>query len=252
MVQLRDETTQLRGKNRDLTARAIDDARRIGTLEQSNQQLERSVLVYQEERDRLVEAFESLQKQIRSAAVDGPRQAGLTPPASVPFPIARAGDDRLEAFARAHPGCKWDPAQGIWSVPADKLFEPGSDTLRPGTELLIGAFGRLLADRDPDSLPVAVAAPSSSADPDPDLKRTNAGDDLNQDPPPASLAARRARAVRDPLARAIGLKPGDLDATTPPARPDNPADEGMIQVRFPSGSATVRTDPAATTSDTGP
>jgi flagellar motor protein MotB len=253
MVQLKDETTQLRGKNRELTDRAIDDARRIGALKESNQQLERSVLVYQDERDRLVEAFETLQKQIRSAAVDGPRQASVSPPVSIPYPGGPgANPDRLAAFALAHPGCQWDADRGIWSVPADKLFEPGSDTLRPGTELLIAAFGRLLADRDPDGLPAAVAAPSISVAGDPDLKRTTAGDELNQAPPRASLAARRARAVRDPLARALGVKPDEIDATSPPARPDYPGEELAIQVRFQPDLPSASTPPIASANDTSP
>jgi chemotaxis protein MotB len=65
--RLKDEALGLRGENRDLSQRALDDARHIRTLEQANERLERSVTAYQSERDKLVEAYDQFNRQVQAA-----------------------------------------------------------------------------------------------------------------------------------------------------------------------------------------
>jgi hypothetical protein len=69
-ARLKDEAFSLRNQNRDLTQRALDDAHRVRALEEANQRLERTVTAYQEERDKMVEAFDQLNRQIQAAADD--------------------------------------------------------------------------------------------------------------------------------------------------------------------------------------
>ena len=67
-AQLKDATLSLRGENTDLTGRAVDDARRIGALEEANGRLESSVQDYIDEREALVTAFREMERQARATA----------------------------------------------------------------------------------------------------------------------------------------------------------------------------------------
>ena len=59
-AQLKDQTLALRSQNQDFSERAVDDARRLAQLEESNQRLETSVQAYQDERSRLESAYKEL------------------------------------------------------------------------------------------------------------------------------------------------------------------------------------------------
>jgi hypothetical protein len=59
-AQLKDEMLALRSQNQDFSERAVDDARRLAQLEESNQRLETSVQAYQDERSRLESAYKEL------------------------------------------------------------------------------------------------------------------------------------------------------------------------------------------------
>jgi hypothetical protein len=59
-AQLKDQMLALKSRNRDLSERAVDDARRLAQLEEANQQLETSVQAYQDERARLESAYQQL------------------------------------------------------------------------------------------------------------------------------------------------------------------------------------------------
>lgn len=77
MAQLKEESLQLRSRNQELARRALDDARRIRSLEQEQTQLGQSLSNYQKERDELAAAFDQLQQQIRAAAREETRRAAL-------------------------------------------------------------------------------------------------------------------------------------------------------------------------------
>lgn len=182
-TQLKNEALGLRDRNRELAQRAIEDAHQIHTLKQSNSRLEKSLLAYQEERNRLVEAFEQLQNQIRTAAATSPPLAGI---------------DRLESFARAHPGCRFDAARRALTIPCELLFPPTSDALTPASELVLTALGRLLSDPDTGlasgRVVIRSLSPSGVVRAAADTSKGSAG---------AELGRRRAGHVRDLLEAAL-------------------------------------------------
>jgi len=59
-ARLKDQVLALQGQNRDYADRAVDDLRRLAARDQAIERLERSVQAYQEDRDRLGEAYEQL------------------------------------------------------------------------------------------------------------------------------------------------------------------------------------------------
>jgi len=67
-AQLKDSTLTLKVQNQDLAQRAVDDAQSIRALEVANDQYERSIQGYQDEREQLRSAFNSLKSQVRTAS----------------------------------------------------------------------------------------------------------------------------------------------------------------------------------------
>jgi outer membrane protein OmpA-like peptidoglycan-associated protein len=193
--QLKNEALGLRDRNRELAQRALEDAHRIHALEQSNTKLERSILAYQEERNRLVEAFEQLQSQIRTAAVTGPPRAGM---------------ERLETFARAHPGSRFDATRRVLGLPSDLLFQPDSDALKPGSEVLLAALGRILYEPESGLEPGRVLISCHSPG-----RIIRASSDTGGGTPESELGRRRARRVRDGLATALKAAPLVIDVAEP-------------------------------------
>ncbi len=76
-AQLKDQTLALRSQNQDFSERAVDDARRLAQLEESNQRLETSVQAYQDERSRLESAY----KELLASLPGSVRPLSLIPPA---------------------------------------------------------------------------------------------------------------------------------------------------------------------------
>jgi exonuclease VII small subunit len=67
-AQLKDSTLTLKVQNQDLAQRAVDDAKAIRALEVANDQYERSIQGYQDEREQLQAAFGTLKSQVRTAS----------------------------------------------------------------------------------------------------------------------------------------------------------------------------------------
>jgi outer membrane protein OmpA-like peptidoglycan-associated protein len=198
--QLKNQALGLRDRNRELAQRALEDAHRIHALEQSNSKLERSILAYQEERNRLVEAFEQLQSQIRTAAVTSPPRAGL---------------DRLETFARAHPGYRFDATNRVLGLPSDLLFQPDSEAMKPGSEVLLAALGRILCDPETDPGPGRVLIRCHSPSRVIRASSVTRGGTLEPE-----LGRRRAQRVRDGLAAAMKAAPLVIDVAAPDETPE--------------------------------
>ena len=72
-TRLKDANLALAAKNRDYADRSVDDGRRIAALEEKNRLFEQSILGYQQERDRMVAAFDKLKADLQSPPA--PRQA---------------------------------------------------------------------------------------------------------------------------------------------------------------------------------
>ncbi len=70
LVQAKDTAAKLRTQNRDISARAVEDSRRLATLEETNDRLEKSVIAYQHERDEYAAALERINHEVASAASD--------------------------------------------------------------------------------------------------------------------------------------------------------------------------------------
>jgi uncharacterized protein YhaN len=66
-AQLKDVTVTLKSQNQDLTQRAIDDGRSIRALEAANEQYERSIQGYQEDREQYQAAFRDLKARVGSS-----------------------------------------------------------------------------------------------------------------------------------------------------------------------------------------
>jgi hypothetical protein len=72
-AQLKDQMLALKGQNRDLAERAVDDSRRLAQLEEANNRLETSVQAYQDERTKLESAF----KELRASLPGSPQPLSL-------------------------------------------------------------------------------------------------------------------------------------------------------------------------------
>ena len=64
--QLKDAAVRLRDQNRDYAQRAVDDARRLRTLEEANARLEASVLAYQEDVRRMEAAVDRISRTVQA------------------------------------------------------------------------------------------------------------------------------------------------------------------------------------------
>ncbi len=67
-TQLKDSALTLKVQNQDLAQRAVDDDKAIRALESANNQYERSIQAYQEEREELQSAFRDLKGQVQTAS----------------------------------------------------------------------------------------------------------------------------------------------------------------------------------------
>lgn len=92
LAQHKDETLRLRTRNQELAQRAVDDERRVRVAEDARAKLEASLLAYQRERDQMREAFDGLQRQIRSAALEPPTRAAANRDPAVSAVSSRVPD----------------------------------------------------------------------------------------------------------------------------------------------------------------
>jgi uncharacterized transporter YbjL len=65
--QLRDVVLNVRSQNRDLSLRAVEDARRLRAQEAAIRRLERSVQAYQEDRDAMIALLDQINAELRGA-----------------------------------------------------------------------------------------------------------------------------------------------------------------------------------------
>jgi hypothetical protein len=270
--RLKDDSTQLRGKNRELAQRAVEDARRLRGLEEANRRLEKSVVAYQDERDAVQSAFDDLKRELIAAADTDTRTAGADPlpapeapvrtalaaapeadtevepepapdtvaatPEPEPLPLASADDDTPPA-----PGVAFPEALAAFagSQPRTRLDPAGPSwtvptalLFEPGSDTLSPRGAFLLASfaRVADGEGVAPRSVAASPDAEPIRQAADDGTD------PADLPDRRALAVRDHLARLFRADPDDLPAhvgkdTDADAEGVNPTPEITIALDLP-------------------
>ena len=152
----------------------------------------------------MAEAFDRIRRSVQVA--------GSLPPTAML--------DRFESLARAHPGCHYDAARGVWTFPAESLFRPGTADWAPGAPLLLDAFARLLSepgDRREATKVVGIEAGSG-------VRRASHAASGGAD----DLARRRAGRVAERLAR-------DTPGATPPIAVETAGGEGAtagVEVRL--------------------
>lgn len=177
--RLKDLALKHRSQNRDLTQRAVDDADRLRKQDEAIARLEQSVQAYQDEREQMAAAFERIKGKIQAAA--DPQRAPLL--------------ERVRAFARAHPGCEFDPESAVASFPIDGLFEPKTDRLRPEARTMVAAYAEALKGPEARDLGLEVAGPAEG----PPVHRAGLGQGLDG-PRSRHLSLARTTRIRDLLA----------------------------------------------------
>jgi outer membrane protein OmpA-like peptidoglycan-associated protein len=186
-AQLKDSTLSLKGENADLSRRALDDSRKLATLEDANGRLETSVQAYIDEREDLNDAFQRFKRQA---------QASVVAPSS-------ALQSRLKSFSNGRPGTTYDAETGLISVEADRLFLPASDRLRPDAAAWLDDCASILADPEAKQRPLMVLGHASDSP-----VRLASTDDAAQSPTDLSLA--RAIRIRDALAERTHRDPARI------------------------------------------
>jgi septal ring factor EnvC (AmiA/AmiB activator) len=71
-ARIKDRMLALQGQNRDLTERAVDDAKQLAEQEDAIERLEHSVTAYQDERNRLEAAYKQLAASVGAGQSDPP------------------------------------------------------------------------------------------------------------------------------------------------------------------------------------
>ncbi len=74
LAQTKDVAAKLRTQNREISARAVEDSRRLTSLEESNERLEQSVASYQQEREQYAAALDRIKREIASASSEAVRR----------------------------------------------------------------------------------------------------------------------------------------------------------------------------------
>jgi len=188
VIQRRDLETRLRAQNSDLEARAVADLKQVNSLEDYIERQERAIAELRDDRDRMEADLERVLRVVRE-------------PSTAPMAL----QDRLDQFARSHPGVIHDPEGLSCSIPQGRLFAIGESRLTPLGREWLQELARLFAES-------GVAAPHLLVGPRQDavVLASTAG-------PGETLTARRATAVLDFLSEALGrdLDRIDLDPNAP-------------------------------------
>ncbi len=139
--QLRDVALNVRNQNRDMALRAVEDSRRLRAQDEAIQRLEKSVLAYQDERERMASALDDLRTQVKTAASEAPVTAALDEPRGrVDSAVQLTG---FEPARSSLPTV--DRKNDRIRVPINGLFEPDSVVLSPAGERTFADLCRVLS-----------------------------------------------------------------------------------------------------------
>lgn len=217
-ARLKDQNADLLAKNERLIERAGDDAKRLREALDDKQRFEAAVRGYQNERERLADAFERFKTEAVAT--------------SAPVPTAML--DELESFAQAHPMFRFDRETATLSAAMETVFGAKSaEAYAPQAEQALKSLGGILRSSDPGTaLSVLIVARQT----DDGVRKTSA--DASGTDPGADLAQARARRVRESLRAASGLAEERLGAVGFVAREDDAAQSSasarqiIIRVRY--------------------
>jgi hypothetical protein len=103
-ARLKDQVLGLQAQNQDYADRALDDLRRLTARDEAIDRLEKGIQGYQDDRDRLADAYRRLAVSLGRTTDDSAVEStDFRPPdARAPSPAARPGDDgpgRTESLA---------------------------------------------------------------------------------------------------------------------------------------------------------
>lgn len=216
--QLRDVALGLRGQNRDLAQRAVEDSRRLRAQEEAIARYERSIAQYQQDRDQIATQLDGLRGAVRTAALEPPTTAMR---------------QQLDAFGRSHATARVDAGQGTVRLTAQDLFHPGTAELTADGLKALDDLARTLTDAGHASHGLALKVIGLGPGVEPAATGNGSGE-------PAALGLARARAVRDRLAAQAALPPALVTVAQYEATPAKPLPPG-------ADPAVVRTsgDPAS-------
>lgn len=195
LAQTKDLAAKLRTQNREIAARAVEDARRIATLEDSNQALEDSVLAYQDEREKYAESLRAIQSGVLAAGAANRPSAMVGP---------------LDSFLARFPDCQYDARSRTLTIREDRLFG-ADDALTTNGISMVDELGAAMA-RDPQLARGADVL----------MNRDEGTVQRVSNPPAGGSAASRAHVLRSRLIK-VARWPDSLietrldeDPTTPP------------------------------------
>lgn len=124
--QLHDVALNVRSQNRDLAARALDDARKLRALEETNRRLERSILAYQDETRHMAAILDQLRSQVRLAVTDD---------------TTISLRDSLRRVPEEFPDVRYDAETLTFHLPAERLFDGGTESLSDEAGRWLDAIG---------------------------------------------------------------------------------------------------------------
>jgi flagellar motor protein MotB len=210
--RLKDVVFNLRARNEDLVERSVDDARKLRAAVDVNQRLERSIIAYQEDRERLAKAYDEIKRRIAQAA------SGSGTPAAML--------DRFQGLARSRPEIAFDRGFGVLSIQTSALFETGTAKLKPNADETLRPIAAALASESQarSSLDILITGRGTSTG----VVRTNLAG--GSDSPGAPLSPNRAAAVRDRLVALSGIEPARFGvAAFDIPEPIDGADSGSLK-----------------------
>ncbi|WP_435021082.1 hypothetical protein TA3x_002176 [Tundrisphaera sp. TA3] len=197
-AQMKDTTITLRAQNQELAQRAVDDARALRALEVANEEFERSIRGYQEDREKMRSAFREVERMARGDSRSGRAEA----------PGADSGG--FHDLARALPGASFDDATGTLTVPAEALFPPGGSRPTAEGEGWIDGLAAEVASARPERVILHLAGSAADAP----VRRAG----LSGDDPGKGVAEKRARFLRDAVANRSPIEADRVEVSilTPP------------------------------------
>jgi hypothetical protein len=158
--QLRDVALNVRNQNRDLSLRAVEDSRRLRAQDEAIARLEKSVMAYQEDRERTALLLDQLRTQVKTAASTTPVTAERSPAREPSDPSVR-----LASSGRSPSGLVVDSDSGSVRLPADLLFAAGSTTLTTAGEHVMDELGEILRSWvDPAASATRIQVVASATD----------------------------------------------------------------------------------------
>jgi chemotaxis protein MotB len=187
-ARLKDRALSLKSQYEDLAQRADDDARRLKVKDEQVRVLTENVRALQDERDKLAAEFAILRREIQTAA----------------NPISTSLLERMEDFAKGHPGCEFDPRTAVLTLPSDPLFEPGTDRLKPEASGVLKPLADLVGRPESGDLRVLIAGHTD----DPPVRRAGVA---GSPPKVAHLGLERAIRVRDLIATDHRVDAGKIE-----------------------------------------